>query len=833
MNKIVNLKLILFSAVFFLYQNTFAQAIKPMPAGEILLNLKKLNVLGSALYIAAHPDDENTVMLSWLASERKMKTAYLSITRGDGGQNLIGPEQGSQMGLIRTQELLAARNIDGAEQYFTRANDFGFSKSTEETIAVWGKEKVISDIVWCIRKQRPDVIICRFPPDARAGHGNHSASAVLADLAFDAAADPTRFPEQLKFVKPWQAKRLVWNTFNFGATSQKPAEKTFIQAEIGGYNPLLGKSYTEIAAESRSQHKSQGFGVARNRGLKPEYFVHKKGELAQNEVFDNIDVSWKRVKNSDLVKNLIDETIQQFDPEKPSLSVPKLIEIYQNLEKIEDEFWKTQKQNEIKALIIACSGLYFEVNPNEYAVSNGENVSLTATIVNRSSSDVVLKSMLFPVFEIDTLLNKTLGDNELERIKFNVKIPNNQPISQPYWLENQKESKGFYTVKDQQLIGLPEKTNDISARFCFEINSTKIYFEAPVKYKYTDEIRGELYRNFEIRPAVTATITDKVYVFTENKPKTIEVVLKSTKANVKGEVALELPKGWDCLPKKIDFELANKFQEKKVQFSITPTKNMVADLEMKAVVYLDNLPISKSIQTISYEHIPPQTLFEDAKAKISQIDLKKKGEMVGYIAGAGDDVPAAIKQMGYKVVMLTETEMNQDFTPYQAIIVGVRAYNTEERLMVYQNKLLEYVQNGGNLIVQYQVNSNLQKLKNGFGPYPFKITRDRVTVEEAEMTFLLPQHSILNSPNKISQTDFNGWIQERGLYFANDFDANYTAVFSCKDPDEPALSGSLIHSKYGKGNFIYTGLSFFRQLPAGVSGAYRLFANLISMDANK
>ncbi len=828
MYKLVFSRKILIIFILSITTEAFAQAIKPMPVGEIILNLKKLNVLGSALYIAAHPDDENTVMLSWLAKERKMKVAYLSITRGDGGQNLIGPEQGSLMGLIRTQELLAARNIDGPEQYFTRANDFGFSKSTEETIEIWGKEKALSDIVWRIRKQRPDVIICRFPTDARAGHGNHSASAVLAELAFEAAADSTRFPEQLKYVKPWQAKRLVWNTFNFGATSQKPAEKTFIQVEIGGYNSLLGKSYTEIAAESRSQHKSQGFGVPRNRGLKPEYFVHKKGEIASVDIFDDINTSWDRVKGALPIKTLIDETIKTFNPEKPSESVAGLVKIYQQLENLEDLFWKEQKQNEIKNLIIACSGLYFEVNPSEYAATHGEKLNLTATIVKRSQAEVKLKAIQLSTFEIDTNFSQQLMDNELERIVFKVKIPDSLPITQPYWLEDEKESKGLYAVKNQLLVGLPEKTDAITARFCFEIEGTDFYLDSPLKYKYTDEIRGELYRNFEIRPLVSATISDKVYVFTENKPKKIEVILKSTKINTKGKLSLNVPKGWQSTPQNVDFELIDKYQEKKVSFLLTPSDNNSEGV-ITANVNTENRLISKSLQTINYEHISPQTLFPEAKSKVVKIDLKKKGNLVGYIAGAGDDVPAAIKQMGYEVVMMTETEMSQDLSPYQAIVVGVRAYNTEERLMNYQAKLLEYTANGGNLIVQYQVNSTLQKLKNGIGPYPFKITRDRVTVEEASMTFMQPENPILNIPNKITNADFEGWIQERGLYFANDLDAKYQTVFSCHDPNEAALTGSLIHAKYGKGNYIYTGLSFFRQLPAGVSGAYRLFSNLISL----
>jgi LmbE family N-acetylglucosaminyl deacetylase len=807
---------------------TNAQPIKPMPTGEILLNLKKLNVVGTAMYMAAHPDDENTVMLSWLAKERKVRTAYLSVTRGDGGQNLIGSELGDLLGLIRTQELLAARAIDGPEQYFTRANDFGFSKNTDETMQIWGKDAVLADVVWRIRNLRPDVIICRFPPDARAGHGNHSASAVLAEEAFKLSGDPTKFPEQLKYVKPWQAKRVVWNTFNFGAVSQKPAEGTFIQVEIGTYNPLLGKAYSEIAAESRSQHKSQGFGVPRSRGLRPEFFVHKFGELAPKDVFDGVDLTWNRVKGGTAVEILVNEALKKFDPETPSSIVPILVKAYQAVDKLEDEYWKTQKKKELENLIVACSGLYFEANPNEFSAAAGEKITVTAIAVKRSDLPVTLDKIRLVGFGTDTTLNISLANNELQRMSFPVVVAKNQPLTQPYWLAEKKMGKGMYRVDNQQLIGLPEKSADLQAVFSFTIEGQTITFSTPVIYKYTDEVRGELYRTFEIRPEVSVNISDKVYVFANTQPKDLEVTIKSAKAGVKGSVALELPKGWVSNPQKIAFDFANKYQEQKVIFKITPS-DITPEGQIKAVATTENGTFDRGIQTVAYDHIPPQTLFPLAEAKGVKLDIKTKGKLIGYIAGAGDDVPSALRQIGYAVTMLTEKELNDDLSKFDAIVVGVRAYNTEERLKYYQKKLMDYVQNGGNMVVQYQVNSNLQKLDGSIGPFPFKLSRDRVTVEEAEVRFLKPESPILNAPNKITAKDFDGWIQERGLYFPNEWDANYEAVLSSNDPNEKPADGGLLHAKYGKGNYVFTGYAFFRQLPAGVSGAYRLFANLISV----
>jgi LmbE family N-acetylglucosaminyl deacetylase len=831
---IINLSIVLLLTIFF-KESIDAQAIKPMSTGEILLNLKKLNVLGSALYVAAHPDDENTIMLSWLAKERKVRTSYLSITRGDGGQNLIGPEQAELMGLIRTNELLAARAIDGPEQYFTRANDFGFSKTTDETLQIWGKDAVLGDVVWRIRNLRPDIIVCRFPPDPRAGHGNHSASAVLAEEAFKLAGDPTKYPEQLKYVKPWQAKRVVWNTFNFGtvAQTQKPAEKDWIQVDIGGFNPLIGKSYNEIAAESRSQHKSQGFGVPRGRGARPEYFVHKFGDKAEKDVFDGVDISWNRVKGGAAIQTIIDGALKSFNPDMPESVVPQLVKAYQLVEKLEDEYWKTQKKKELETLIIGCSGLYFEANPNDYAVAQGDKINVTTTFIKRSSLPMTIDKIKFVGLSRDTTMKTSLGNNELNRLTFSVQIPRNQALTQPYWLAEPKMNKGMYIVNDLTLNGLPTKQADLQAEFSFSIEGQSFTFTSPIIYKYTDETRGELYRTFEVRPEVTANISDKVYVFADTSPKTVEVTVKSQRADLNGSVRLELPKGWHADPSTTIFKLSNKYQEQKIIFKVSPTDITnagAADGVMRAIVDSPNGSSDKGLLTINYDHISPQTLFPKAEAKLVKLDIKKKGTNIGYIAGAGDEVPAALKQIGYNVTMMGEKEFNEDLSKFDAIVVGVRAYNTEERLKFYQKKLMDYVQNGGNMVVQYQVNNQLQKLnEGGLGPFPYKLSRERVTVEEAEIRFLKPEHPLLNTPNKITSRDFENWVQERGLYFSNEWDAQYEAILSANDPTEKPLDGGLLYAKHGKGNYIYTGYAFFRQLPAGVAGAYRLFANLISV----
>ena len=817
----------------FVFSATVAQ-VKPLSSSELFLNLKKLNVCASVLHVAAHPDDENTLLLTYLAKERLVRTGYLSLTRGDGGQNLIGAEQGEYVGIIRTQELLAARKIDGPDQFFSRAYDFGFSKSTDEAVRLWGKEKVLGDVVWMIRKYRPDVVITRFPPDARAGHGHHSASAFLAEEAFKISDDPTQYPEQLAFVKPWKAKRIVWNSYSPGFQNNKPSvEKlAFIPIEIGLYNPFLGKSYGEIAAESRSQHKSQGFGVPANRTVRIDYLLHKNGDPAEKDLLDGIDATWNRVKNSEKVAELIGQAIANYNLAKPSASVPVLVQIYQELSKLDaTDIYVSTKKQEVETLIMNCLGLWFETNPAQFSAVAGEPTELKINVVSRSEQVVKLVKMAFTGATRDTTLNLTLKTNEQFNFPITVSIPQNQKISQPYWLEKPID-KGIFQIDDQNLIGQPENVPALYTDFTFLIENQTFTFRKPWIYKSVDPVDGESYRPFEVRPEVTANLTEKVYVFADNTPKMVEVLLKANQANCVGELRLETPTGWKIDPEVAVFDLKEKYAEQRFSFRLTPSTGF-SEGKIKAVVKTQRGESSRSLRSVVYKHIPTQTLFPLAEAKLAKLEIKVKAKKVGYIAGAGDEVPAGLRQMGCAVTMLDEAELSKDLASYDAIVVGIRAYNTEERLKYYQEKLMEYVKNGGTMVVQY-VTGGGSFLNNGLkvkqmGPYPFAISRERVTEEDAKMNVLQANHPILNYPNKITDADFNGWVQERGIYFAQDWDKNYVPIFSCNDTNEAPKEGSLIYAAYGKGHFMYTGLAFFRQLPNGVPGAYRLFANMISV----
>lgn len=823
--------LLLFIVSFFCFplSGLFAQQLN---SAEILQGMEKLNTVGSVLYIAAHPDDENTRLLAYLSGGMKLRTGYLSLTRGDGGQNLIGKEQGEALGLLRTEELLAARRIDGAEQFFTRAIDFGFSKNPDETFGFWNKDSVLADVVWVIRKFRPDIIIMRFPTTGEGGHGHHTASAILAVEAFDAAADPTRFPEQLDYVTTWQAKRLFWNTFNFGEINMTSPDQMTI--DVGGFNPLLGLSYGEIAAISRSMHKSQGFGSAKNRGSAIEYFKLIKGEPCSTGLFEGIDISWNRISGGAEISNSIEEIIKSFDANSPQSSVPKLIQLYSKLLPLDDsQNWKQLKLEETRELILACAGIWLEANTADYSAVPGDTIGLTYEVICRNIDGVRLVRVDLTGAN-DPGPDRMLEKNVLYKTRQTIKIDGSADYTNPYWL-NDHHSQGLYSVNDRMKLSMPESEPGAIAGFVLEIENFTFPVIQTVHYKYTDPVKGEIYRPFEVLPPVTVNPSEKVYVFGDTKPKHITLRIKANTQNITGKVEATVTGGWNVEIQKPEFTLQNKGEEIMVELTAKPDENAPAG-KLELSVNIGGVNYNKSIRRIEYDHIPYQFILSDAEVKLVKVDLRKPAgrNNIGYIQGAGDDVPASLKQIGYNVTVLTDDMLlNDDLAKYDAIVSGVRAYNVNERLQVHYNRLMDYVNQGGNLIVQYNTNNRIGPVVAKIGPYPFNISRDRVTNENAEVKFINPGSEVLNEPNKITSADFDGWIQERGIYFASELDPKYETVLSMNDPGEGAKSGSLIIAKYGKGNFVYTGLVFFRELPAGVPGAYRLFVNLLSLPIEK
>lgn len=799
-----------------------AQTAPPQNLVAIKQSLNQLPVLGSVLYIAAHPDDENTRLLAYLAQEKHYRTGYLALTRGDGGQNLIGNEQSELLGLIRTQELLAARRVDGAEQFFTRANDFGFSKGPDETLKIWDRDKVLSDVVWVIRKFRPDVMICRFPTTGEGGHGHHTASAILAQEAFTAAADPKRYPEQLKYVQPWQAKRLLLNGFNFGGANTTTNSQ--LKIDVGVFNPLLGKGYGEIAAESRSNHKTQGFGTAAQRGQAFEYFRLILGDAPQNDLMDGINTTWARVKDGAAIASAIEVVKKNFDDAHPEKSVTALVGILGMVEKVSDNYWRDQKTKQLSELIAACSGLWAEgyVSDPTYAVGSDINVNLQ--IIKRYSINITFQGYHTNVNPETVSSSTALPENQSASVNFKMKATK---ISQPYWLEL-PHPIGTYTINDETKVGNPENPDAPMVTFNFLIDGHTISLTRKLMFKYVDPAKGEIYQPVEITPPITANIANKVYIFSKqlSAPQIVQVSLKSFTAG-NGSVSLQPLAGWKISPEKIAFTGKKKGDEWTADFTVVPADNNPKTSTLTAVAEINGQTSAMGILRIQYDHVPHITLFPPSQTKLVNIDLITKGnKKIGYITGAGDQVPDDLKQIGYDVHLLTENEiMNTDLSVYDAIVTGVRAYNVDDRIVVEQPRLLDYVKNGGNLLVQY--NNNNGVLVNP-GPYPFRPVNERVTDEFAKVTFLQPESPLLTYPNKINPSDFDNWVQERGLYFVSGIDPQYQTPLQMNDAGEAPNKGSLIVTNYGKGRFVYTSLAFFRQLPAGVPGAYRLFVNLLT-----
>ncbi len=823
-------------SLFFLSNCIFITAQKPAKpsASEIYESIKKLNFLGSVLYVAAHPDDENTRLISYFSNEVKARTAYLSITRGDGGQNLIGPELRELLGIIRTQELLAARRTDGGEQFFTRANDFGYSKHPDETLQIWNKDEVLKDVVSIIRKFKPDVIINRFNR-ASAGktHGHHTSSAMLSVEAFDLVNDATFKSHNL--YESWQPKRLFFNTtwWFYGSREnfEKADKSNMLSFDTGVYYPSSGLSNSEIASLSRSQHQSQGFGSTGTRGTQKEYVELIKGEFPNNSnVFDGIDTTWSRVEGGKEIGKILSNVEQNFDFKNPSASISELLKAYKLISTLKDDHWKVLKSKHIKEIIAACSGLYMEAVADASSSYSGSDISFKIEVINRSNADIKLKSILVNPMNISETPEINLQNNKREQLTLTGKIPSKTDNTSPYWL-NKNGSLGMYKVDDIHLIGNAQTPRNIKANFKLEINGTIIDFQKDVVYKYNDPVKGEIYQPFEILPEVTARIINKVIIFADSKEKEISVKVKAARANLSGSVSLAYPKDWKVFPEEIDFTIEQKGGERILNFMVTPPDYQNEGLLSPMVTVNDKTYVKELIE-IKYDHIPKQSILLHAKSKIVRLDIQKKGQLIGYIQGAGDDIPTSLRQIGYTVIELNENDITaENLQNFDAVILGIRAYNISDRAKFYQKEIHKYTENGGTLIVQYNTSRRTKVAK--VAPYDLKLSRDRVAEEDAKVTLLNSKHEILNYPNKITERDFDGWIQERGLYFPNEWGKEFTPLLSMHDKGESSKKGSLLIAKYGKGNFIYTGLSFFRELPAGVPGAYKLFANMLSVGKNK
>jgi LmbE family N-acetylglucosaminyl deacetylase len=825
---------------------------------EIEQSLQKLNELGTVLHIAAHPDDERTAVLAYFARGRHMRTAYLSLTRGEGGQNLIGSEQGAQMGIIRTQELLDARQIDGAEQFFTRAIDFGFTRTPEETLQKWGHDRILSDIVWIVRRYRPDVIILGFSGTPRDGHGQHQTSAILGKEAFTAAADPTMFPEQLKYVQPWQTKRLIQAAGfgGFGASVGTTNGNEGPYADTGAYNPLLGYSYDELAVLSRSMHHSQGTGAMRRPGGGHSGFIVTGGPPAKTDIFEGIDTTWNRLPGGAPIGAIFADAIHAFDPRHPEKSIPSLVKARPLVAAINDPLAKV-KLAELDETIAACSGLWIEAQARQADTAPGSNFNVTTTVVNRSTAHVSLDSARIQgIFNEDLAVKPgPLANNEPAAIEFSRPVPANQPYTQPYWLVK-PPATDVYQVDDQLLIGLPDSPPAAKVVVHLTVDGAPIEIARPVHFRYADRAQGERLRPALIVPAVAVNLPSPVTLFPDSSPRKVQVSVQANIANPEGELRLDLPAGWKAEPHAQEFKLARAGEQEVITFTVTPPAGETT-ASLRAIAKIGGRDIENGMQVIAYPHIPSQTLFPASDLKLVRSNIKVTAKKIGYIMGPGDDMPDALRQFGLDVTLLNQSDLEQgDLSRFDAIVAGVRAYNVRADVRANHSRLMDYVKNGGTYVVQYQTGDSpdpkaqpapgqppaalIQQLTGGqntapvttnLGPYPFSVpfgNKYRVTVEDAPVKLTNVDSPLLQYPNHINPKDFDGWVQERGVYFAATWDPRYQTVFSSQDPGEDPLAGGEIWTRYGKGVYIFTAISWFRQLPAGVPGAWRLFANLLS-----
>lgn len=774
--------------------------------------------MGRVLFIAAHPDDENTAVLAYCANKLHFATAYLSLTRGDGGQNIIGNEQSTDLGIIRTQELLAARKIDGARQFFTRAYDFGYSKSPDETFTKWKKEELLADVVFAIRKFQPDVVITRFPATGEGGHGHHTASAILAEEAFDLAGRRDVFTEQFNEVGVWSPQRLVWNAWAPVLKKRGINPDTLLTLDIGEYNFTYGMSYNEISALSRSMHKSQGFGSTPQRGEQLQYFLHLKGKPAKKDIFEDAALL---LNSNYIIKSFtaqVDSIVAAFDINNPAASVPGLINAYRILEQEKNNQTAREKCDKIKELILACSGVWLEAVSAKEIYTIDDTLTIKASVINRAGIPLSVASVG------DKQINENTRKNIPLTVTFSELVDKKYTETNPFWI-NQKKEEFQFSIDQTSRRNLPELPEDITADIVLEFSGEKISYSVPVRYRKNDPVYGEMLLTPVITPPVSLFFDSPLYLAAKQNAKQIKLSVKANTAIKDGIIKLVLPQGMLSTP--VDYFVDNIEQGETQEyiFTVFPgNAEMTAEISAE-FVYQGNT-YNRTLYNIDYPHIVKQTVQIPLSARLTVMDLKLKKKNIGYVEGAGDKVRHSLEAAGYKTVSLSSEDiLAGDISGFETILTGVRFFNTNVKAKAVMDKLLVYVNNGGNLIVQY---NTAQELKTGYpGPYQFSISRDRVTEEESPVTITDAGSPLLTYPYKISSADFEGWVQERGLYFPGNVSDNYKTLFSMNDKNETAKTNSLIYTRYGKGIFVYTGLSFFRQLPAGVPGAFRLMINLI------
>lgn len=848
------------------------------------LALRRLGPTQRVLMIAAHPDDENTSVLATLALGGGVDVAYLSLTRGDGGQNGIGPELQESIGLIRSEELLAARRLDGATQFFTRAYDYGFSKSAEEAFLHWPRDSVLKDVVTVIRRYRPDVVVSVFTGTPRDGHGQHQAAGILAREAFEVAGDPSRFPELTAAgLPPHRPAKLYLSRWGGDA----PASAT--QLQTGVYDPLFGRSYHQIALESRGRHRSQDMGRALEPGPasvmlqrvdgdgspEPSIFAGLDTTLAQRARRIGARAALEALEAYDDVVLRIRAAYNPLDVEK---LVPELVRAAQLLDRAERALGTggasagpgreaveglrfhiaSERADVFEALRLAAGIVVDAIADSERLVPGGE-FDLELIVWNGGGRPVTVRT-LEPVLPAgwtatsqDELPGEPLPPGQLHTRRFRVRVPADAPPTEPYHLRSPRDGDLYRWPDDFGLRGMPFQPAEVRARALVALGGVELPIELEATHRVVRRNEGESRRPVRVVPAVAVALDPAVAIV----PLSGDLVAKAASSTrrtaspasrpglafrvrltgaardgIAGTLRLELPAGWRAEPAQVPVRLRTAGESRQFEFVVTPPADLAPGEHRVAAVFEaeDGRRYTRWYEEIDYPHIRPLARYHDAAAKVQAFEVAvPQGIRVGYITGAGDEVPGALRQLGVALDVIDPADLaTVDLSRYDVLVTGIRAYEHRPEIRTHNARLLEWVEAGGTLIVQYNQYTFSQ---GGFAPYPLQIARphDRVTDETAPVRILDASHPVVSYPNRIGPADFEGWVQERGLYFPRTWDERYTPVLEMSDPGEDPLRGAILVAKYGKGTYVYTGLAFFRQLPEGVPGAYRLFANLLAL----
>ena len=811
--------------------------------------LDRLDVVASVLHTGAHPDDENSSLLAWLSRGQGARTAYLSATRGEGGQNLIGTELFEALGVIRTEELLAARDYDRAEQFFTPNYEFGYSKTADETLEKWGEDQLVGDFVRVIRQFRPEVIISRFSGTPADGHGHHQAAGIATMAAFHAAGDPNRYPE---YGQPWQAKKLYMTIRSGGSRADGDGVVGDVRINVGEYGPALGRSYHEIAMEGRSLHRTQSMGAAREKG--PRYtsldLVEKVVPGDSDEpLFSN--TTEKLIDLADLEPSLrpalealqgeIDDVRQKARLDQPGEILVDLLRASERFQDIRREasvehvrFLLDIKEADFDEAVELAAGVSVEVLASDDTVVPGQEFDVALAVINNGGFDLgdVDANIDFPPgWEVQAAESSGgLASGQRFDQTFRVRVGEESAYTQPYWLREPRQEDRFVWGEGND-ASLPFERPLMPTRTEIDYKGASIVVPRHAEYRYVDPVYGERRSLVSVVPALSVQVAPEVAVVPlsgERKKEFTVTVHNQSPRGGSAQVQLRAPDGWSVAPASETIEFRRAGETIVVQFMVDVPEEPGA-FEVGATVRMEGRDYDRGYSAIAYPHIETRRIYSDARSQVNVFEVDTHVENVGYVEGAGDKVAESLRQLGIPITFLTSDDLSRgDLSAYDTIVLGIRAYAVREDLRAYNERLLDYVDRGGTLIVQY---NTYQILADDYGPYPFTINRphDRVTVEEAPVTFVEPDHPLLNTPNRISPADFEGWVQERGLYFMGDWDERYTPVLASNDPGEEPNLGGMMVAEIGSGRYVYTGYAFFRQLPAGVPGAYRLFSNLISL----